>query len=73
MAKAAVNPPSEAEKVMIWETFETFYLTSSRMQFHLHDDCEYVPDRAKEKDVAVYPVGWKPICSACLARWRVER
>jgi len=70
---AYTSEPSEAEKVMIWGTFETFYLTSSRAQFHLHDDCEYVSDDPADKDVAVYPVGWKPICSACLARWRVER
>jgi hypothetical protein len=62
-------PASEAEKVLLWDSFETFQFTSSRAHIHLYERCDYL-DAPTEKPAAVFPVGFKPLCSWCLSEWR---
>lgn len=73
MPAPGTDTPSASEQEIqeIWATFDTFSQTAGDGHVHPYPDCDYLAGKdPREKDVAVFPPGFKPVCSACLKRWR---
>jgi hypothetical protein len=65
----------EFEITAIWNEADTVYLSSSpqgRDCLHIYENCSDTRDITEliEKDIAVFPRGYKPICKRCLKRYR---
>jgi len=71
-----VDPATELEERAIWNTHDTVFLRETGKadsDIHLYEDCRAFPNEgydATDKDIAVYPRGFKDVCSWCLQRWR---